>query len=576
MSRISAESVDALRDAVDMVDLVSGRTQLRRSGARHVGRCPFHEERTPSFSVDPLKKLYYCFGCGAGGDAIKFVEDTENLDYPGAVEWLAERYGVELDYERGSADDERRRARRARLLRLLEEAADFYSRYLWAAAEAQPARAYLDERGIRRETAGAFRLGFAPAAWDRVSAAARSKGYTADELNAAGLAARGRRGPVDRFRGRLMFPLADARGRVVGFGARQMPGGEPPKYLNSPEGELFRKGGLVYGLDRGRRAIATAGRGVIVEGYTDVLALHQAGMPTAVASMGTALTEEQVRELRRVCETVVLAFDADSAGAEATLRGMALARAQGLEVLVATLPKGQDPADVARGGAGAMEAVLDGAESYLGHRVGVALAAGGSRDRVYERVRTILSQAPPSPERETQVARVADRLSLTGDLAASLTARAAADGRRGQALPRRRRRSPRERDERLFLALCLAHPEEGSRLLSELDVAHFSGTSHWEAATYIGRRLAGGGTPEEGQTWAPYIAELNALAAQEGASEAALSELFLKLQLHRAEMELKTLGKRADLSLSELRRLQQLQAFRLSTLEAIRAHAPED
>ena len=349
MSTITRESLEALEAAVDMVDLVGGRTPLRRSGARYVGRCPFHDERTPSFSVDPVKKVYYCFGCQRGGDHIAFVRETENLDFAAAVETLADRYGVRLEYEQSSPAEERRRAERGRLLRLLEDAAGFYARYLWESAEAEPARAYLAERGIADATARDFRLGFAPSAWDRVCAAALAKGFTAAELGQAGLSGRGRRGPVDRFRGRLMFPLADVRGRVRGFGARQMPGGEPPEVpelagLAGPR--IFHKADILYALDRARSAIATAGYAVVVEGYTDVLALHQSGTANAVASMGTALTQHQVTELRRLCSTVYLAFDSDAAGEEASLRGMALAEANGLSVRIVALPSGQDPADV--------------------------------------------------------------------------------------------------------------------------------------------------------------------------------------------------------------------------------------
>ncbi len=349
MSRITEQSLEAVKAAVDMVELVQGRTPLRKVGSRYTGKCPFHDDRSPSFSVDAVDKQYYCFGCGRGGDAIRFAQETENLDFVGAVEWLAGRFGVELAYEEMSPQAERRRDEQRRLLALLEDAAQFYTRYLWSSAEAEPARAYLTERGLEEQTARDFRLGFAPTAWDRVCAAARAKGFSPAELERAGLSSRGRRGPVDRFRGRLMFPLADARGRVRGFGARQMPGGEPPKYLNSPEGTLFRKSEVVYGLDRARTAIAANARAIVVEGYTDVLALHQAGLTESVASMGTALTEQQVRELGRLAGTgtLYLAFDADAAGQEAAVRGMELAQATGMQVRVVELPEGRDPADVA-------------------------------------------------------------------------------------------------------------------------------------------------------------------------------------------------------------------------------------
>ena len=579
MSTITRESLEALEAAVDMVDLVGGRTPLRRSGARYVGRCPFHDERTPSFSVDPVKKVYYCFGCQRGGDHIKFVRETENLDFAAAVETLADRYGVRLEYEQSSPADERRRAERGRLLRLLEDAAGFYARYLWESAEAAPARDYLAERGIAEATARDHRLGFSPSAWDRVCAAALAKGFTAAELGQAGLAARGRRGPVDRFRGRLMFPLADVRGRVRGFGARQMPGGEPPKYLNSPEGPLFKKADVLYGLDRARGAIAAAGHAIVVEGYTDVLALHQSATANAVASMGTALTDGQVTELKRVCSTVFLAFDSDAAGEEASLRGMALAEANGLSVRVVALPSGQDPADVVIADPDAFARSIESAAGVLSFRVGRALGLGGTRDEIYARVAAIIGQASPSVERDEQVRVVADRLRLTDDLAARLTAaRAGAPVRAAAAPPARLPRSPWERDARLFLGMALALPDRGRELLAKLDVAYFPDEPLREAAGHTRRLLAGEGDRTDAERWAPFMAELNAVAAREAPSESALEELYWKLHLYRTEDELKTLRQNADLELSrqqELQRLEELRLRLLATLESVRAHAPD-
>jgi DNA primase len=580
VSRISEQSLENVKAAVDMVDLVGGRTTLRKVGARYTGRCPFHDERTPSFSVDPVDKLYYCFGCQRAGDAIRFVQDTENLDFVGAVEWLGERYGVEVAYDESSPQAERRRNEQRRLLALLEDAAGFYTRYLWEAGEAEAARAYLTERGLTEETARSFRLGFAPTAWDRVCAAARGKGFTAAELERAGLASRGRRGPLDRFRGRLMFPLADARGRIRGFGARQMPGGDPPKYLNSPEGVMFHKSETVYGLDRARQTITTQSRAIVVEGYTDVLALHQAGMPESVASMGTALTEQQVRELARVCGsgTLYLAFDADAAGEEAALRGMQMAESTGMEVRVVTLPDGRDPADVAVSAPDAFRAALERSSGVLGFRIGRVLAAGGSRDQIYRRAAAVLGSAPPSVERDEQVRLVAGRLELTPDLEAGLTRRQTDGVQRVSAAPQRVRRSPRERDERLFLAMCLAVPERGRILLGDLEHVHFSDASHWEAAAHIRRMLAGDDISEASARWAPLVGELNALAAREAASEWALEELYWKLHLYRAEDGLKAMRENADLNLSRQRELQGLEELRLSVLarlDAIRAQAPD-
>jgi len=581
VSRISDQSLEAVKAAVDMADLVGGRVQgLRKVGARYQSRCPFHDDRSPSFSIDPVDKLYYCFGCQASGDAISFVQKAENLDFVGAVEWLADRYGVEIAYEETSPQAEKRRDEQRRLLALLEDAAQFYVRYLWGADEAAPARAYLAERGLEESTARDFRLGFAPSAWDRVCAAARSKGFSNAELERAGLSSRGRRGPVDRFRGRLMFPLADARGRVRGFGARQMPGGEPPKYLNSPEGSLFRKSEVVYALDRARSAIAAGSRAIVVEGYTDVLALHQAGLTETVASMGTALTEQQVRELARLCGTgtLYLAFDADAAGQEAAVRGMQLAQATGMQVRVVQLPEGRDPADVAVADPDAFRAALEAAGGVLAFRIGRILTAPGSRDQRYQQAAAILRDAPATVERAEQVRLVADRLDLTEELEAGLTRPVRTPNGTPTAPVQRLPRSPRERDERLFLAMCLALPERGRILLADLDVAHFSDASHWEAATHIRRMLAGEDSSEASSRWAPLVGELNALAAREAASEWALEELYWKLHLYRAEDGLKEMRENADLNQSRQRELHSLEELRLSVLarlDAIRAQPPD-
>src|ERR687885_347889 len=274
MARIKAESVEAVKQTADIVEVVSARTQLRRVGSRHTGRCPFHDERTPSFSVNAPDKLYYCFGCGKGGDLISFVRETENLDFAEAVEWLADRFNVPLEYEDANPQIDAQRKRRERLLSLLDAAAAYYERHLWESPRADFARDYLTAAGL---------------------------------IN--------RRGN-DYFQRRLVFPLADARGRVLGFGARRLFEDDPlrAKYVNSPEGELFHKASIVYGLDRARQAIAKQGRACVVEGYTDVLALRQAGFEPVVASMGTALTERQLRELGRLARRLYLCFDADAAG----------------------------------------------------------------------------------------------------------------------------------------------------------------------------------------------------------------------------------------------------------------------
>jgi DNA primase len=275
VARIKDSSVRDVVQAADMVEVVSGRTQLRRaSGSRYTGRCPFHEEKTPSFSVNPVDKLYYCFGCGKGGDVISFVRETENLDFVGAIEWLAERFRVMLEYEESSPRVEAERKRRERLYALLEQTTTYFERLLWEGDAGASVRAYLAERNLGEEVAKEFRLGLSPGRGLGEKAAER--GFGRDELRDAGLVTvRG----SDYFPRRLMFPLADARGRIVGFQARKLSEDDPlrGKYVNSPEGDLFKKGAILYGLHLARTDIAQQDRPAVVEGNTNLSALRQAG-----------------------------------------------------------------------------------------------------------------------------------------------------------------------------------------------------------------------------------------------------------------------------------------------------------
>src|SRR6185437_458300 len=325
MALYTRGSRDAVRDAVDFVELVGARTELRRAGpARYEGLCPFHDERTPSFGIDPTQKVYYCFGCQSSGDVFTFVQETEGVDFRGALELLAERYGIELQREQEDPREAERRRERERLLELLSRTADYYQRFLWESKEAARAREYLKERGLGEEILREFRVGYSPSAWDTVLKASSRGGFGARELYAVGLVQRsGGSGRVyDRFRSRIMFPLADMRGRVLGFGARALDldgathrEGEArrPKYLNSTDNDLYHKGRHLYGADLARAHATRAGEVILCEGYTDVIALHQAGMRNAVGLMGTALTAEQVGELARMANSVLLELDADTA-----------------------------------------------------------------------------------------------------------------------------------------------------------------------------------------------------------------------------------------------------------------------
>jgi DNA primase len=522
MALIKDSSVEEVRAAADIVELVGARTQLRRVGARWTGRCPFHEERTPSFSVSPEKKTYYCFGCQRGGDVFRFVQETEGLDFAQAVEWLAERFRVQLDYEESSPGAEQGRKRRERLLSLLEAAARFYERYLWEAAAGEPVRAYLAERGLREEVCRAFRLGLSPDP-RTMPAKAREKGFAGDELVAAGLV--NRRGS-DYFAGRLVFPLADARGRVLGFGARRLSESDPikAKYVNTPESELFHKGSLVYGLDRARAAIAKEDRAIVVEGYTDVLALHQAGLETAVAAMGTALTERQLRELRRLCSRLYLCFDADEAGKEATLRGMDLAYREFTEIRVVALEKGADPAESADGFAARLEA----AQSYPRHRVSLEIERAPSREAAFQRVQEVVNAFDRNTEWMDAVEYVADQLDLPRDLQAALAPRVS----RATGEVSRKVLEAGDRLERRVLAGCIAHPEL-LRLLEEVGPELFDTEPYRRLRARI---LSPGGAADADLV--ALEAELDALAASEGIDLDTGKELLLRLRERQLRREL--------------------------------------
>ena len=357
MTRYADDSRDRVFEAVDMVRLMSDRgIDLRRAGVNsYFGNCPFHDERTGSFHVSPDERLYHCFGCQASGDAFKFVMETEGVDFVGALESLASRFGVALETRDENPEAAARRERFTRLTGLLDRTATFYARYLWESAEAAEARDYLRGRGLAEEVLREFRVGFSPGAgWDRIIVISRKAGFSEQELLDVGLAVRSRRraGTVyDQFRGQIMFPAADERGRIRGFGARRLrddptPDGRPrPKYVNTADGTLYHKREVLFGVHLARGPAAKAGRMILAEGYTDVLALHQAGIRNAVGIMGTSLTNEQVETLAKIAGTGVLCLDADNAGRQAMLKAAQAARGR-LELRVVGLPEGSDPADL--------------------------------------------------------------------------------------------------------------------------------------------------------------------------------------------------------------------------------------
>jgi DNA primase len=516
VARIKDTSVDAVKAAANIVDLVEARTRLRKVGGRYTGLCPFHQEKTPSFSVSPDRGTYHCFGCGVGGDAISFVREIEGLDFVGAIEWLADRFSVPLEYEDSTPEADAQRKRKERLYALLEQAASFYERVLWSES-GTAVQEYLAARGLSEEACREFRLGLSSGG--SLAKKAREKGFTPDELTAAGLLTK--RG-TDYFQRRLMFPLADARSRVIGFQARKLHEDDPlrGKYVNSPESDLFHKSNVLYGLHLARPAIAKEDRAVVVEGNTDVIALRQSGLKPVVASMGTALTERQLTELSRLTQRVFLCFDSDAAGEEATLRGMELALRQGFEIRVVALPKGKDPAD----DPGGFEARLAEAEAYAVHRVRLELDRARDKQHAYLRVQDILNGIPESPERHDAWRLANDRLGLTVQI------RRAGSAATGAAA------SPRlidagERLEREALAGCVAHPEL-VRLLAEMSPDHFDSEENRRLRQHLVDES------EADSDLVPLIAELDARAEAEAIDEATGTELLLRLRERHLRREI--------------------------------------
>jgi DNA primase len=563
---ISAESLERVKQAADIVEVVSAHTDLRRQGARWVGLCPFHEERTPSFSVDAQEKLYHCFGCGAGGDTIKFVEEKEGLGFAEAVELLADRYGVELEREREDPQAEARRQQRRRLGDLLDRTAAFFAAYLWESDEAAKAREYLAQRGLDEEALRSFAVGYAPSAWDKVLLRGQRAGFKVEELRGVGLVQRGRGGgEYDRFRSRIMFPIRDRRGRTLGFGGRAMRSDQGAKYVNTAETDFFHKSQMLYGIDLAKAAIAKAGRAVVVEGYTDVLALHQAGIEEAVGVMGTAITGEQVAALSGMVDEVVLALDADGAGQEAMLRAQRVAAGRKMRLRVAAMPAGEDPAEMmaAKGGGERFRQLLDGAVELTAFQVDLVLSrtdvgSPAERDGALAEVAPILAGMGESASRDELVRRVAERLDLEpamvmGRVVAAQPASGGPDGsapteRRSAPAPRRSGElTSRERRERALLAMCIALPDEGSEYLARLTEGHLSPLGA-RGAAWLRKHPddPASDLPREDAELSGLIAELVIVAHDEPASPEAMELNFLLLEQRRIEAEIAAAGEQDD------------------------------
>ncbi len=400
MGRISDEDIQRVREANDLVALISDRVVLRQKGRLFWGLCPLHGEKSPSFKVDPATQLWHCFGCGKGGDVFGFVMETDNVDFPDAVRLLADRARIEISEDTGPAGASR--GRKERLMAACEAAAEFYARHLTGShdAGAAKAREYLGGRGFGSQVAKEWRLGFAPGR-GALTRHLREQGFSADEMVDANLALRTDGGAVrDRFYERVMFPISDLQGRVIAFGGRVIGSGEP-KYLNTSDTPIFRKSTNMYAIDRARGAITADGTALVVEGYTDVIALHKAGITNAVATLGTALTQQHVKLLGRFARRIVYLFDGDEAGMRAADRAAEFIDSYSTEMhdrfrvdlSAAVIPGGMDPADLVEAeGADALRALVAGAVPLLQFSIDRRLARW-DLDRPEERARALRDAA---------------------------------------------------------------------------------------------------------------------------------------------------------------------------------------
>lgn len=423
MPRIAEESIQKVADASDIVEIIGGYFPLKRAGTSFRAICPFHKEKSPSFHVNPSRQSFHCFGCGAGGGVFRFVMDYEHLDFLSAVRKLAQRAGIVL-VEDNDPREQERRDQRSRLLELHREASAWFHLNLLRTREAEHARTYLKNRGLTKEIAVGWQIGYAPAGWETFRDWALEKGFSREELLAGGLltAREGdQRGGYDRFRDRLMFPVRNDYGEVIAFSGRILNDTQKEaKYVNSPETPIFSKGRVLFGLDKSKRPLIEAGKAVVLEGQIDLISAFEHGITHVVAPQGTAFTTEQARLLRRFVEQVILCFDSDTAGQNAVERSLPALLSSGIEVRVARLPSGEDPDSLIRGkGIGAFRERLGEARDFFDHTIEIALEKSGgildprSRAFLARKLGGYLALLPEAALRETTTAHVSSRLGLS-------------------------------------------------------------------------------------------------------------------------------------------------------------------
>ena len=472
------EDVARVREATDFVAVASQFMPLKREGRRWKGLCPFHGEKTPSFSVNGEQGLWYCFGCQKGGDAITFVREMEHLDFAGAVEYLAAKSGVALRYTDGNEGEGRKEKRR--LIETVEAAVEWYHQRLLTADDAGPARRYLRDRGLEGETVRRYRIGWAPDDWDALARALKVPDKVLQDTGLGFLNRRNR--PQDFFRGRVLFPIFDPQGDPVGFGGRKLPGADGPKYRNTADTRLYSKSKVLYGLHWVKEEVVRADEVIVCEGYTDVIGFASAGVPRAVATCGTSLTEEHVRLLKRFASRVVLAFDPDAAGQAAAERFYAWEHKYEMDVAIANLPVGQDPGDLARSDPGRLRSAVEDGMPFLGFRVERVLASGNlatpeGRARTADTALALIAEHPAELVRDQYVMQVADRCRIdVGRLRAGMASGSAST------VTARTLRGDVGRDSNESRALRLAvDADHGQLMRSLLHDVLFTSTLHLNA-----------------------------------------------------------------------------------------------
>jgi DNA primase len=554
VARIREEDIDSLRERSDIMDVVSGYSRLRKAGGhRVVGLCPFHSEKTPSFTVDTAKGLWHCFGCGEGGNVYQFVQKAENLPFPEAVEWLARRTGFQLRYEDTRPGERHRAGIKARLVEANDTAARFYHDALLRSPAALPARRYLERRGFGADVARRWMLGYASGG-NVVCKHLLSQGFSPDEIEGSDLGRKSKRDGslYDRFRDRIMFPTWNLQSDVVGFGGRAL-GDQQPKYLNTADTPVFSKSRLLYGFDRAKSAIAR-NVAVVVEGYTDVIALHEAGVTEAVASNGVALQETHLDMLKRFTQRVVLMLDADEAGRAATERSFGSHYRIGLEVLVAPLPAGRDPADVvSEDGVDAIRKIIDESQPLLAFKLEEMLAklpldTPEARSRAARGVAEVLGWHPDAIARHDYAGMAAQRIGVDPEAIHRALSEAGSrgPGSRREIDRRDERRLPGHvKVEREALQLLLTQPKIASEFAGGTGEQDFTSPARRElfrlaerdAEAAVGAKVAEQLSPEG-------LALLTELTVGEGVASEELveraKEVFARLKVFSLERQIRS------------------------------------